>query len=225
MIELRNITKSFGTGPLKRIIIDDVSLVIEAGEFTTISAPSGSGKSTLLNLIGCLYPADSGELLVDGVDTKTMSDSALALFRNQRIGFIFQSYHLIPVLNAVENVAYPLALQGLSRKERQERSRDMLRGVGLEDHVKKRPKHLSGGQRQRVAIARALICNPKIVLADEPSANLDAETAQEIIALMERLNQQSGSTFLISTHDPRVAQYAKKRLTIENKKLVELHAA
>ena len=179
MIELLNIAKSFGTGSQQSVIIDDVSLVIEAGEFTTISAPSGNGKSTLLNLIGCLDRADSGELLVDGVDTKSLSDSAQAQFRNQKIGFIFQSYHLIPVLGAVENVAYPLVLQGLKRKERKERSREMLRLVGQEVHLKKRPKHLSGGQRQRVAIARTLIYDPKIVLADEPSANLDAETTQE----------------------------------------------
>ena len=203
-------------------MLDRLDLAIKAGAFVAISAPSGSGKSTLLNLIGCLDKPDDGDVKIDGESVLDHSDNALAYLRNRKIGFIFQMFHLVPVLNAWENVAYPLALRGEALHSRRAKAEAMLAKVGLADQGKKRPKQLSGGQRQRVAIARALVGEPAIVLADEPTANLDEKTALEIIALMRRLNMEQGATFLVSTHDPRIAEGADERLTLQGGQIAEI---
>lgn len=203
-------------------MLDRLDLAIKAGAFVAISAPSGSGKSTLLNLIGCLDKPDDGDMKIDGESVLDHSDNALAYLRNRKIGFIFQMFHLVPVLNAWENVAYPLALRGEALHSRRSKAEAMLAKVGLADQGKKRPKQLSGGQRQRVAIARALVGEPAIVLADEPTANLDEKTALEIIALMRRLNMEQGATFLVSTHDPRIAEGADERLTLQGGRIAEI---
>jgi putative ABC transport system ATP-binding protein len=185
---------------------------IEEGEFLCVMGPSGSGKTSLLNLIGCLDKPSSGRVLIEGEDTRTLSRNRLADLRSQRIGFIFQSFNLISVLNVLENVEFPLLIRGGAWKSREALARvdHLVRAVGLEGQVRQRPDELSGGQRQRVAIARALVANPRIVLADEPTANLDSETAAGIIDLMRRLNAEEGVTFVFSTHDMGIARSASR---------------
>jgi putative ABC transport system ATP-binding protein len=178
--------------------------------------PSGSGKSTLLHLIGCLDVPTSGEIRIEGVDVGTLSRKELALLRRHRIGFIFQAYNLIPVLTALENVSLPLTLLGVPRKEAIARSKEALTSVGLGDLGNRRPKEMSGGQQQRVAIARALVKNPSLVLADEPTANLDSRTGSEILQLMRELNRSQGTTFLFSTHDRMVMEYARRLIYLRD---------
>ena len=187
-----------------------VSLEVHPGEFISIAGPSGSGKTTLLNLIGCVDTATRGVVSVNGLDTSKLSESKLTDLRLNTIGFIFQSFNLVAVLDVFQNVEFPLLLQGkLSKGERRKRVMELLEQVGLEKHARHRPSELSGGQRQRVAVARALVANPQIVLADEPTANLDSVTGQNIIDLMRELNQKQGTTFIFSTHDPRVMKHAQ----------------
>lgn len=221
-ILLKSICKSYqsvGGPPLH--VLKEVDLKISKADFTVISGPSGSGKSTLLNLIGALDKPDSGSVVINGVEIGGMKDAAQADFRNATIGFIFQSFHLIPVLTAVENVAWPLYLKNISRKQRTQQAQELLAQFGLASHMHKPPGKLSGGQRQRVAIARALIGNPKIVLADEPTANLDRKTGQDIMSLLLSLNKENGVTFIFSTHDHMVASYAKCRLFLQDGKLID----
>ena len=212
VLEARDVTKIYRTGEVETPAIVDVSLVIEHGEFSTLCGPSGSGKTTLLNQLGTLDRPTEGRILVDGVDTTELSESARADLRLRKLGFVFQAYNLVPVLSAVENVEFVLLLQGLSTSERRRRSRELLEELGLGELVRKRPGEMSGGQQQRVAVARAIVSNPLIVLADEPTANLDSKTAEALLDLMARMNEERGVTFLVSTHDPRVMARATRIL-------------
>jgi len=212
IISLRAVSKSYPSADTRLQVLREVDLDVEEGEFAVVAGPSGSGKSTLLNLMGALDHPDSGAVRIDGVDLGGRSDRALANLRNEKLGFVFQSFHLIPVLTAVENVAWPLFLKGVERRRRVARSRELLARVGLAEHMHRTPGRLSGGQRQRVAIARALACEPKILLADEPTGNLDRNTALEIMDLFASLNRDGGVTFVFSTHDPTVVSYAGRRL-------------
>jgi putative ABC transport system ATP-binding protein len=217
--ELRNLTKAYGTGPARVVALDHVSLRIEPGEFTVFRGPSGSGKTTLLNQIGCLDRPDEGELLLEGSATQARSSRALSLLRADKIGFIFQSFNLIPVLSARENVelALELAQRGGDHRALADQA---LAQVGLAGLEARRPNQLSGGQQQRVAIARALVKKPLIVIADEPTANLDSANGEQVIATMERLNRELGTTFLLSSHDARVVAHAKRIVTLQDGRLV-----
>lgn len=193
-----------------------VTLEIPRGAFAVMQGPSGSGKTTLLNLIGCIDHPTSGTVKVSGVDANTLTDSALSQFRATKLGFIFQDFNLIPVLSAVENVEYALLLQRVPKAEARARAMTMLAEVGLEDAYDQRPGELSGGQSQRVAIGRALVGNPDVVIADEPTANLDMATGQAIIDLMQRMRARVGTTFVISTHDPEIASLAEMRFMLRD---------
>lgn len=210
MILLEKATKVYQLGKYEVEALKGVDLEVEEGEFISVCGPSGSGKSTLLNLIGCIDTPTSGNVSILGKDLSEFSDAALSKLRNNTIGFIFQTFNLIPVLTAFENVEYPLVISGMSRGERVNRVASMLYEVGLEDFSKHRPDELSGGQRQRVAIARALVIGPKMVLADEPTANLDSVTGIEILDLMQKMNEEHKTTFIFSTHDPKIEKYARK---------------
>ena len=212
IISLRSVSKSYPSADTRLRVLHAIDIEIEPGEFVVAAGPSGSGKSTLLNLIGGLDHPDSGTVRIEGVDLGRHDDRTLARLRNEKLGFVFQSFHLIPVLSAVENVAWPLFLKGMGRRRRVARSKELLARVGLADHMHRIPARLSGGQCQRVAIARALACGPRIVLADEPTGNLDRGTAVEIMELFASLNREGGVTFVLSTHDPKVVSYARRRL-------------
>jgi len=200
--------------------VDGVSLEISAGEFTAIVGPSGSGKTTLLNLIGGLDTPTSGNLYVDGKDISTLKEREMTAFRLHHIGFVFQAYNLIPVLTAKENVSFVMELQGKPKAEIEKRATELLEAVGLGDRMGSRPAKLSGGMQQRVAVARALASTPKFVLADEPTANLDSKSAENLLDIMEKLNQQEGVTFVFSTHDPRIMAKARRIIKLEDGKVV-----
>ena len=210
VITTKNLSRHFQDGENIIKAVDDVSLNIEAGEFTAIIGPSGSGKSTLLNLIGGLDNPTSGAVELSGTDIAKMSGSALSDFRRDHIGFIFQSYNLIPVLSAEENIEYDMLLQGVDTATRKKRVREMLHVVGLEGLGDRRPSHLSGGQQQRVAIARAMASHPDIILADEPTANLDSKTGIALLEVMKSLNEDRGMTFIFSTHDNKIMDRARR---------------
>ncbi len=214
IVELENVTKLYRQGAIDVAALRGLSLAIENGEFTTLCGPSGSGKTTALNLIGALDTPTSGRVCVEGRDLGTLSRRTLSHLRRDRIGFVFQSYNLIPVLTAYENAEMVLALQGVEASERRARVMQLLADVGLEGMEERRPDELSGGQQQRVAIARAIAPDPAVVLADEPTANVDSETADMLLELMERLNRERGVTFLFSTHDPRVMERARRVIRI-----------
>ncbi len=208
IVEIRNLFKSYRRGSQVIPVLNDISLDIDEGEFLALMGPSGSGKTTLLNLIAGIDRADSGTIRVGGIDITSLSETELAQWRAANVGFIFQFYNLIPVLTAFENVELPLLLSDLSRKERQEHVMTALRLVNLEDRVDHSPGQLSGGQQQRVAIARAIVTDPAILVADEPTGDLDRVTAVEILELMERLVHELGKTIIMVTHDQRAAQKA-----------------
>ena len=210
VINISNVTKDYRQGELDVHALRGVSLTIEKGEFIAICGPSGSGKSTLLNLIGALDSPTTGTITVDGQDLSSLGRQGRSHLRRDRIGFVFQAYNLMPVLSAYENAESVLALQGVPEKERREIVMTVLKDVGLEGLEDRRPDQLSGGQQQRVAIARAIASNPTVVLADEPTANVDSETAESLLNLMENLNQKRGVTFVFSTHDHRVMERAKR---------------
>ena len=211
IVALESVDKVYPLGKLSVKALQQIDLSLVPGEFTTIAGPSGSGKTTLLNLVGCVDTPTNGRVLVDGRDTGTLKDRALTRLRLEVLGFIFQSFNLIGVLDAFQNVEFPLLLQGhLTKGERRQRVDELLSQVGLAEHSHHRPNELSGGQRQRVAIARALVTHPKIVLADEPTANLDTATGTQIIDLMKEINQEKGTTFIFSTHDARVMSHADR---------------
>ena len=210
VITTQNLSRHFQDGENIIKAVDNVSLNIEAGEFTAIIGPSGSGKSTLLNLIGGLDNPTSGAVELSGTDIAKMSGSALSDFRRDHIGFIFQSYNLIPVLSAEENIEYIMLLQGVDTATRKKRVREMLHVVGLEGLGDRRPSHLSGGQQQRVAIARAMASHPDIILADEPTANLDSKTGIALLEVMKSLNEDRGMTFIFSTHDNKIMDRARR---------------
>jgi putative ABC transport system ATP-binding protein len=200
--------------------LDGLSLRIDAGEFSALAGPSGCGKTTLLNLLGTLDTPTSGSVLVDGQPTRDMPEPERARLRLRKMGFIFQAYNLVPVLSAVENVEFVLLLQGLRPRERRERAVAVLEELGLAELLHKRPPQMSGGQQQRVAVARAIASQPEIVLADEPTANLDSKTAESLLHLMLEMNQKRGTTFLFSTHDPRVMAHARRIITMSDGRIV-----
>lgn len=210
IVSTRGITRDYKQGTVTVHALRGVDLDIEEGEFTALMGPSGSGKTTLLNLIGGLDAPTSGRMMVDGVDLAKASASQRSDLRRRRLGFVFQSYNLIPVLTAAENTEFVLALNGVGASERRKRAIQVLGQVGLAGMENRRPNQLSGGQQQRVAVARAIAGNPAVVLADEPTANLDSHTSDELIELMRTLNQEQGVTFLFSTHDPKVMDAARR---------------
>ncbi len=209
IVAVEDVSKTYKLGKTEVHALRGVWLEIHRGEFLSIAGPSGSGKTTLLNLVGCIDTPTAGRVLVDGKDTKDLSERALTDLRLHRIGFIFQTFNLVQVLSVFQNVEFPLLLQGgLTRKERDRQVRGLLEAVGLAEHARHRPSELSGGQRQRVAVARALVTRPPLVLADEPTANLDSQTGATIIDLMKDMNARNGTTFIFSTHDPKVMAHA-----------------
>ncbi len=210
MVSLENVSRRFPMDHQFVNALDDVSLSLDAGEFLAAAGPSGSGKSTLLNLIGCIDRPTSGSIRIDGVETGQLDANRLAELRRRKIGFVFQTFNLIPVFTAFENVEYPLLLQRLPGRERRTRTLEALESVGLGARAGHRPDLLSGGERQRVAVARAIVHRPALVLADEPTANLDTANATQLIDLMRDLNRQLGVTFLFATHDPRLLDRADR---------------
>jgi putative ABC transport system ATP-binding protein len=207
-VEIQKVTKVFKRQAAEIVALTQTSLNIESGEFLCLMGPSGSGKSTLLNLIAGIDRPSQGQIIVDQADISEMSESQLAEWRNHTIGFIFQTFNLIPVLTALENVELPLLLTRLSKSERREHVETALSLVGLKDRMTHYPRQLSGGQEQRVAIARAIVTDPTLILADEPTGDLDAQSAQEILAILEKLNREFKKTVVMVTHDPRAAQHA-----------------
>ena len=217
IVDVQNVTRSFPLGKVTVNALRGVSLQIQSGEFLAIAGPSGSGKTTLLNQIGCVDVPTSGRVIVDGAETGTLSEKDLTSLRLRSLGFIFQTFNLVSVLNVFQNVELPLLLQGgTTKSERKQRIDALLDGVGLSEQTLQRPNELSGGQRQRVAIARALITQPRIVLADEPTANLDSKTGTRIIDLMKAQNEALGTTFIFSTHDERVMAQARRIVLLED---------
>ena len=222
VVELRNVSKIYRMGSAEVRALDHVSLKVMPGEFISVVGPSGSGKSTLLSIIGCLAKPTSGRVLIDGVDVTEMSEGELSDIRCLKIGFIFQFFNLIPTLTALENVELPMIFAGkLSEWEMRDRALELLDLVGLLDRANHRPSEMSGGQQQRVAIARALANDPALVLADEPTGNLDSKTGAEVISLMEELNRETGKTFIIVTHDTNVAKRTRKILYMVDGRLYE----
>jgi putative ABC transport system ATP-binding protein len=215
MIAMKNITKSYQMGTQMVHALRGVDLAIEEGAFVTIMGPSGSGKSTLMNIIGCLDVPNSGTYILDGLDISTLSDNEQARIRNQRIGFVFQQFNLLPRTPALKQVALPLMYAGYGRSERNARAKEVLEKVGLGERMDHRPDELSGGQQQRVAVARALVVEPNIILADEPTGNLDTQTGEEILDLFAELNQQ-GMTLIIVTHDPEIAERTNQTIFIRD---------
>jgi putative ABC transport system ATP-binding protein len=208
LVRIRNVSKVYYRDRLEIPVLNDINMDVAAGEFLALMGPSGSGKSTLLNLIAGIDNVSSGEILVGADPISSMKTGQLARWRARHVGFIFQFYNLIPVLNAFQNVELPLLLTHLGRKEREEHVMTALRLVGLEDRVKHYPRQLSGGQEQRVAIARAIVTDPSLIVADEPTGDLDARSADEVLTLMERLNREFGKTIIMVTHDPNAASRA-----------------
>jgi putative ABC transport system ATP-binding protein len=216
VVKAENVVKDYGLNDQTVHALRGVNLEFQGGEFTAIAGPSGSGKSTFLHLVGCLDTLTGGTMLIGGTDTGKMSRQQLALLRRLSIGFIFQAYNLIPVLSAEENISFPLSLQGVPQKEIKELTEKALHDVGLDGMGKRRPKEMSGGQQQRVAIARALVKRPALILADEPTANLDSTIGREILELMLKLNKAEGTTFIFSTHDQMVMDYARRLVRIRD---------
>ena len=219
--KVENVTRIYKTGDVETQALRGVSLTIEKGEFTALVGPSGSGKTTLLQLIGCLDQPTSGRVLINGKDVSKLNRNQRADMRRGTIGFIFQFFALIPTLTAYENVELPLLLNGKSAAERRQRVTGLLESVGLADRAHHRPDQLSGGEQQRVAIARALAPNPTLILADEPTANLDTANGQQVMETMTRLNQETGVTFVFATHDPRVIKFARRVVTLRDGMVVE----
>lgn len=221
IVECTEVTKTYHQGQIDIHALQDVSFSIEKGEFLAIAGPSGSGKTTLLNLVGGLDLADSGRIVVDGNAFDDMSQSQLAKLRLHKVGFVFQAYNLIPVLSAAENVEFVMLLQGVPAGDRREKARAILKDVGLDGKYDRRPAELSGGQQQRVAVARAIVSNPSIVLADEPTANLDSKTGDGLLRMMKKMNEDKNVTFIFSTHDKMVMDYARRILLIRDGRLAD----
>lgn len=220
VIQVEHATKLYKIGETETRALDGVNLKIDKGEFTALTGPSGSGKTTLLQLIGCLDKPNSGAVKINGQDVTQLNANQRADLRRAEIGFIFQFFALVPVLNAYENVELPLLLSGVSAKERRQRVMTMLDAVGLADRAQHRPDQMSGGQQQRVAIARALAPRPLLVLADEPTANLDTANGEQAMSIMQRLNQETGTAFIFATHDPRVMAFARRLVTMRDGKIL-----
>jgi putative ABC transport system ATP-binding protein len=213
---ISNVTRIFTIGKMETRALRGVDLKVETGEFTALVGPSGSGKTTLLQIIGCLDLPTSGSVVITGHDVTKLNRNQRADLRKGTLGFVFQFFALIPTLNAYENVEMPLLLSGQKDGSRRERVMELLDAVGLSDRTHHRPDQLSGGQQQRVAVARALATNPKLVLADEPTANLDTENGRQVMDIMKKLNQETGVTFVFATHDPRVISYANRVVTLKD---------
>ncbi|GAB6088611.1 ABC transporter ATP-binding protein [Spirochaeta dissipatitropha] len=216
LVELKSVHKDYYLGKTVIHALKNIDLEIESGEFLAVMGPSGCGKSTMLNLIGCIDAPTSGEVYLDGENVADLNDDQEAEKRLNSIGFIFQSFNLIPVLNTAENIEFPLLLARVPKLERRRKVDRLMELVGLENHRNHRPEELSGGQRQRVAIARALVNDPRLVIADEPTANLDSETGRDIVEAMLRLNREEGVSFLFSTHNPEVTQYASRIIQLKD---------
>ena len=214
IVTCRGVTKVFGKGDLAVHALRGIDLDIQPGDFATLAGPSGSGKTTLLNMIGALDVPTEGSVSIDGQDLSGLDKGALSDLRLRKVGFVFQAFNLVPVLSAAENIEFVLELQGVPRDERRERARKALNEVGLKGMEHRRPSAMSGGQQQRVAVARALISKPAIVLADEPTANLDSKTTAELVELMRGLNREFGTTFVIGTHDPRVMEHSRRHIEL-----------
>ncbi len=218
LVELRNVSKIYNIGDEVIKALDNVTLDINAGEFISIIGPSGSGKSTLMHLLGCLDTPTHGTITLDGISIQNATSAQLAMIRNRKIGFVFQSFNLLPKLNVAQNVEVPMIYAGVSAKERRQRTMEALKKVNLENRAKHRPMQLSGGQQQRVAIARALINNPRIIFADEPTGNLDTHTGENILNLFRELSHQ-GSTIVLVTHNPEIAAVTPRRIEIRDGKI------
>jgi putative ABC transport system ATP-binding protein len=221
IIEISGLKKNYPLGTTTVHALRGINLKIKEGDFLSIVGPSGSGKTTLLNVIGCIDHATEGSVNIHGTEITSLGDKEITDLRLHKIGFIFQTFNLIPVLNVIENVEFPLLLmKKMSKAESRARAEKLIDEVGLTEHVRHRPSELSGGQRQRVAIARALVTNPDIVLADEPTANLDSATGEQILSIMKKMNKIEKTTFIFSTHDPHVLKYAHAVIKIRDGKLV-----
>ncbi|GAB4334812.1 MAG: ABC transporter ATP-binding protein [Candidatus Abyssubacteria bacterium] len=221
MVECVDVTKTYRQGKVEVHALNGISLSVAKGEFIALAGPSGSGKTTMLNLIGGLDAPTSGNITVDGNNYQEMNQSQLAALRLHKIGFVFQAYNLIPVLSALENVEFVMLLQKVEAAERQERAKNILDEVGLKGMHDRRPAELSGGQQQRVAVARAIVSNPSIVLADEPTANLDSKTGQGLLEMMREMNERRQVTFLFSTHDNMVMDYARRLVLLHDGQIVD----
>lgn len=219
--KLTDVKRTYKIGEVETHALQGVSLTIESGEFTALVGPSGSGKTTLLQLIGCLDQPTSGQVIINGHETTNLNRNKRADLRKGVIGFVFQFFALIPTLTAYENVEMPLLLNGKTPTERKQRVMELLEAVDMTSHSHHRPDQLSGGQQQRVAVARALSTNPTMILADEPTANLDTENGEQVMGIMQKLNQETGTTFVFATHDPRVIKYAKRVVTLQDGLIVD----
>ena len=220
LVKLDNVTKIYNTNGVNFPALGGISFSVSKGEFLSIAGPSGSGKTTAVNIIGCLDKVTSGSYLLDGSDVSLKKNSELAIIRRHHIGFIFQTFNLVPILTAFENVEFPLTLKGdIHPNDRKDEVEQILIEVGLKDFMKRKPSQLSGGQQQRVAIARALVKKPHLILADEPTANLDSRTGQEVLELMLKLNEKSRTTFIFSTHDQMVMDYAHRLINLKDGKI------
>ena len=222
ILEVQNLCKTYGSGEAEVNALNQVSFSVRKGEFIAIIGESGSGKSTLLNIVGGLDNPTSGKVWIDGKDVFSMSEKKLTIFRRQHIGFIFQSYNLLPTLSAVENVALPLTFQGVNRKMRTKRANELLNLVGLATHKKHKPTQMSGGQQQRVGMARALVVEPEIIFADEPTGNLDSVTSEEMMQLMRKVVYQRHQTLVMVTHDDHLASYADRIIRIRDGKVISI---
>lgn len=214
LIEMKNVMKKYPMGKTDFVALENIDLKFSEGEFTGIVGPSGSGKTTILNIIGSLDSQSSGDVLVMGKQIAKLSNTKSARLRSQKIGFIFQTYNLLPVYTVFENVEFPLLLLNMSKEKRKNLVNEALKWVGLTDKIKSKPAQLSGGECQRVAIARAIVKEPKLVLADEPTANLDAENSHNILKMMKKINEETGTTFIFATHDAKVIKYITRKITL-----------
>ncbi len=223
IVLLENLTKVYQQGEISVVALDDITLQVRSSEFLTLMGPSGSGKSTLLHVIAGIDRPTSGRCIVQGIDLAQLTESELADWRNQNVGFVFQTFNLIPVLTAFENVELPLLLTGLSRRERRKRVETALELVGLAARARHLPRQLSGGEEQRVAIARALVTDPALIVADEPTGNLDAHSAQQVLEVLSSLNRVAGKTVIMVTHDPKAAAYGTRTVHLEKGRLNNAH--
>jgi len=221
VVSVRNVSKIYRMGKVDFQALNGINLKIAPSESLSIIGPSGSGKSTLLHLIGCLDRPTSGEIFIDGVDTSKLSEPKLAEIRRKKVGFVFQFFYLVPTLTALENVELPMMFAGLGDREKRERAKELLRLVNLADRMNHKPSELSGGERQRVAIARSMANEPKIILADEPTGNLDSVSGKEIIGLLSRLNEEKGVTLVIVTHDPYIASITGRSVYLKDGQIVK----